>query len=221
MKEPLSQFISPDLQPLVVENVRYLDNGPYSLILNPGEIVGISGQSGIGKSQLLRALVDLSSWQGRIRYGQHDILSIPAVQWRKLVGLVPAESAWWYDTVAEHFEAAASFDQEKKALLQKLGFGVEVFDWSISRLSSGERQRLAIFRMLVNQPRILLLDEPTSNLDQVAVENVESLLFSLKEKRRALLIISHDPDQLKRLADRQYLMRKDGLTEILATGQED
>lgn len=214
MKEPLSQFISRNGQPLVVENLCYLDNGPYSLKIHPGEIVGLSGQSGVGKSQLLRALVDLSTWQGRICYGQHDISSIPAMQWRRLVAYIPAESAWWYDTVAEHFDAAGPLGQDEQALLFQLGFSEEVLHWSIARLSSGEKQRLAIFRTLINQPQVLLLDEPTSNLDRESVGKVERLLVALKEKKRAVLIVSHDPDQLTRLADRQYIMEKDRLTEL-------
>lgn len=220
MKEPLSQYISPEPQSLVVENIRYLDNGPYSLQIHAGEIVGLTGQSGIGKSQLLRALTDLSEWQGSIRYGQHDIFSMPAVQWRKLVGYIPAETAWWYDTVAEHFKTASSFTSGENALLGKLGFSQDVLNWSISRLSSGERQRLGIFRTLINEPNLLLLDEPTSNLDHDSIVRVEDIFLSLKGQNKAILIISHDSGQIKRLADRQYQMQKESLTELSVSPSE-
>lgn len=214
MKEPHSQYTSHDPQKLVVEELTYLDNGPYSLHMDPGEIVGLSGPSGVGKSQLLRALVDLSCWQGHIFYGKDEIRSIPAVQWRRLVGCIPAESAWWYDTVAEHFERGDSLSKNEKQVLSSLGFGLEVLGWRVNKLSSGEKQRLALFRALINHPQVILFDEPTSNLDHNLVARVEQLILTLKRQKRAILIVSHDPDQIKRLADRHYFMTKESLTEL-------
>ncbi len=85
-----------------------------------------------------------------------------------------------------------------------LGFDESVFDWQVSRCSSGEKQRLALLRLLENQPQVLLLDEPTASLDPESVERVESLIKTYRERNASpVLWVSHDAGQLARVADRQ------------------
>lgn len=159
----------------------------------PGQILGLTGPSGTGKSLFLRAMADIDPHEGRMLLDGVDANTIPAPQWRRQVGLLPAESAWWFDTVGEHF------DQVPPDWLEKLGFGRQTFDWQISHLSSGERQRLALLRLLVNEPRVLLLDEPTANLDTVNTRRVESLLKEYHDLHQPIMLwVSHDLDQLKR-----------------------
>ena len=89
--------------------------------------------------------------------------------------------------------------------LEALGFSDDVMNWVVSRLSTGERQRLALLRLLINRPRALLLDEPTASLDPSNVGPVENLLEDYRKETKApMLWVSHDPPQADRVADRKY-----------------
>ena len=122
-----------------------------------------------------------------------------------MVALLPAESHWWAETVGEHMP-----DVEPE-LLTALGFKADPLDWQVTRLSSGERQRLSLARLLSNRPRVLLLDEPTANLDQQSGAQVEALVGRyLEEHAAAALWVSHDAQQRARIGARGFLIA-DGL----------
>lgn len=198
---------------LRVDDLQFLANGPYSFPVHSNEIIGFSGQSGVGKSLLLRAIVDIIPHRGNVVLNDQDLANVPANLWRKQVGLVPAESVWWYETVRPHFPSKVSLlDGSLEKILEKVGFNLDVLDWQVSRLSSGEKQRLAILRTMVNIPMVLLLDEPTSNLDQKFTIDVEELIKEyISTYNACCLIVSHDDLQLQRIADRSYEVLKDCL----------
>ena len=79
--------------------------------------------------------------------------------------------------------------------------------WPISRLSTGERLRLAVVRALMVQPKVLLLDEPTAALDPVSVAAVESLIATRVRAGRAVLWVTHDDEQAKRIARRLLVVK--------------
>ena len=177
----------------------------------PGECVTVSGPSGVGKTLLLRALADLDPHPGRVALDGVDANAMPPAQWRRRVGLLLAESPWWHERVGEHFPAAEGADLQ----LQALGFGPEVLDWNITRLSSGERQRLALLRLLALRPRALMLDEPTANLDPENTARVEQLVQDYRVAGQVpVLWVSHDAAQRERVADRQLLLEADGLRAL-------
>lgn len=170
--------------------------------------MGLQGPSGAGKSLLLRAIADLDPRSGSLSLGSINADSIPAPHWRKMIGLLPAESGWWFDLVGDHFQDFSGIDE---TMLADLGFDRSVKDWQVSRLSTGERQRMAILRLLQNRPACLLLDEPTASLDQHSVVKVEQLLRNYGRDNQAPLIwISHDPTQLDRVCHRRMTMEKGG-----------
>jgi putative ABC transport system ATP-binding protein len=186
---------------LRVEQLQYQHSRPLSFSLAAGECVCLSGSSGAGKSLLLRALADLDPHHGEVFLDAKPRAGMSAPVWRRQVSLLAAESRWWEDYVGAHFNGAGAYWQE-------LGFDAETLNWEIKRLSSGERQRLALLRILALQPAVLLLDEPTANLDSENVTRVENLLDRYRrETGAALLWVSHDPAQIARVADRHaYLV---------------
>ena len=193
---------------LEVRDLCFRDRGPYTFRINGDECVGLQGASGAGKSLLLRALADLDPRSGSLLLGGVDADTLSGPQWRRLIGLLPAESGWWLDGVAEHFSDFAAVDDGQ---LASLGFERSVGDWQVSRLSTGERQRLAILRLLANQPGCLLLDEPTASLDHDMVSRVERLLLDYAATQQApILWVSHDPAQLDRVCSRRLSMERGG-----------
>ena len=181
------------------------------LTLAAGERVFLSGASGSGKSLLLRAVADLDPHRGEVWLDDLPRSRLTPPEWRRRVGLLPAESHWWAETVGEHWRAPVA-DSPIEALLVALGFDVDVSGWAITRLSTGERQRLALARLLLNQPQALLLDEATANLDSVNRERVETVLEDYRVAHAtAMLWVSHDPEQRVRLGGRRLVIRESRL----------
>ena len=181
---------------------------PVDLALQPGETLALHGPSGAGKSLLLRAIADLDPNEGEALLDGTPRSQFKVPDWRRAVMLVPAESHWWADTVRPHAE------RWDHATLQALGFDQQVLDWEVRRLSSGERQRLALARALPLRPAVLLLDEITANLDDSNAERVEQLLRDYqRDSGAAILWVSHDPDQRARIARRQARVADGAVTE--------
>jgi phosphate-transporting ATPase len=196
-KEPEPPFQT-DAPLLQVRDLRTNILKPASLTLAAGECIAAKGPSGAGKTLLLRAIADLDPNQGLVSLEGRDRSTIPGPEWRRLVGYVPAEPGWWAETVGEHFgdwTAAA-------AVLTNLGFPEEAKSWPIARLSTGERLRLALVRALIIRPKVLLLDEPTAALDVASVAAVESLIGARIRAGLAVLWVTHDAQQAKRVAHR-------------------
>ncbi|MES9899807.1 MAG: ATP-binding cassette domain-containing protein [Sedimenticola sp.] len=181
---------------------------PIDLVVPAGGFTTLTGPSGCGKTRLLRALADLDPHEGEIRLDERAQVEISPPAWRQQVGLLPAESHWWEEQVKGHFKAAAD------DLLESLGLPVECMEWSIQHISSGERQRLALARLLSIAPKVLLLDEPTANLDQQNIRRVETVIESyLKQHNAAVLWVSHDPAQRRRLGGRHLAIADGGIEE--------
>ncbi len=195
---------------LNADTLRIGGLGPWSLHVSAGEIVAIWGPSGSGKTRLLRSLADLEPHQGAVSLAGVPMQAVSPSQWRRSIGYLPAESRWWYETSGEHFATSAVSSDT----LGQLGLTCEHLQRPVARLSSGERQRLALIRLLANLPRILLLDEPTANLDPVSTIKVESVLLRYTRRRSAgLLWVSHDAAQRRRIADRGYRLSGGALEE--------
>ena len=191
---------------------------PVDLTVAAGGLVFVSGPSGAGKSLLLRSVADLDPNEGDAFVGELARSALSAPEWRRRVGLLPAESGWWDETVGAHFPASgqqtggdAAGSEKQSApidLLRQLGFDPDVLAWTVSRLSTGERQRLALARLLANAPEALLLDEATANLDPSNRERVEAAVDDYRlHHSAAVLWVSHDPEQRARLSDRSLVIR--------------
>jgi ABC-type iron transport system FetAB ATPase subunit len=183
---------------LELSEFRGVNIGPIDLHLAPGECVSIGGPSGAGKTLLLRAIADLDPHEGVLRLDGRSFDEMTAPEWRRRVALLPPETAWWADRVRAHFPPNG------KPALDALGLPDKALDWEVSRLSSGERQRLGLLRLLTRRPRVLLLDEPTANLDPTGVERVEALVADYRAREGAAAIwVSHDEHQRRRVGDRE------------------
>jgi ABC-type iron transport system FetAB ATPase subunit len=200
---------------LTIKELSFLSNGPYSLELATGECCGINGASGVGKSQFLRAVADVLPHQGECKLNNEPSQSMSPMDWRKNVALIPAESFWWYDTVDPHFGEDNQSNPYFCHLVERLGFSLDVLQWQISRLSTGERQRLSLIRTLISNPKVLLLDEPTSGLDNKMAAVVETIMAERCSKKESSCIwVSHDLEQLARISDRCFQLSQTTLVEM-------
>jgi ABC-type iron transport system FetAB ATPase subunit len=194
---------------LKIRDLRRPGIGPIDLMVGGGECVVLSGPSGAGKSLFLRAVADLDPNDGQVDLDGAARASMPAPAWRRRVVYVAAESGWWADAVRAHFDDPDA----ARPLVAALGLPPQAIDWPVARLSTGERQRLALARALALQPRVLLLDEPTAALDPDATAAVERALEDRLDAGCAVLLVSHDAAQAGRLARRGYRMERGKLVE--------
>ncbi len=188
---------------LKLENVHVHGLAPVSFEVAGGECLAVQGPSGSGKTVLLRALADLDPAEGEISLDGTNRNSISGPEWRNKVRYAAAEPGWWGETPREHFAT----DRGLEKMIAALGLKTGQLDQSISRLSTGERQRMALVRALIDEPDILLLDEPTGALDVKATTQAEKLIKRHLKAGHAVILVSHDPEQVRRLADRKLVIR--------------
>jgi putative ABC transport system ATP-binding protein len=175
-----------------------------SFAVSPGSLLAVMGPSGSGKSTLLHLIGAMDEAdEGRIRVGEHVVTSLARreqTSYRRRIGfvfqrfhLLPALTA--IDNVAAPLlPYRTEFDKHERAaeLLAAVGLGGRE-DSLQSELSGGEQQRVAIARALVNDPMLLLADEPTGNLDSRTGADIIELLVDLRERRGMTVIVAtHD-----------------------------
>jgi putative ABC transport system ATP-binding protein len=203
------------------ETVRAVDG--VSLTVSPGELVALYGPSGSGKTTLLQLSAGLiSPNQGSVLFDGLDIARLSASESAAYrlrdVGLVFQSfhliaGASALENAAIKLLADRSSLREAKRLarpwLERVGLGARI-DHTPARLSMGERQRVAIARALVNEPRLLLTDEPTGNLDSKRSREILELLRDIcLERQIPGLLVTHDP-QASAFVSRVHTLR-DGL----------
>lgn len=184
--------------------------GPFDLSVERGQCVAITGASGSGKSVFLRLVADLDPSTGTVTLDGKDRTLIAAPEWRRRVGLVPAQAGWWAERVGDHLPVATHDDARR--LSADLRLPDDILERRVLRLSSGERQRLALVRALVGHPDALLLDEPTASLDGEGVAAVEALVRARMAAGMILVLVTHDPAQAVRLAQAHWRMVAGTLT---------
>ena len=193
-----------------------------SLSVSPGEIVLIMGPSGSGKTTLLSMLgALLKPSEGTIRLNRTVISALaesrlPEIRLKQFgfifqdFNLLSALTTLENVAIVAELAGTRSREARRKAtdLLKELGLG-ERLNFLPEKLSGGEKQRVAIARALVNDPALILADEPTANLDSKIGQEIMRLLRGIaKEQRRSVIIVSHD-QRIKDIADR-VLWLEDG-----------
>ncbi|MBS1850492.1 MAG: ATP-binding cassette domain-containing protein [Acidobacteria bacterium] len=210
--------------------IRALED--FSLSVAPGEWVSIMGPSGSGKSTLVNLIGCLDQpTAGEIWIDGEDVAKVSAAELNRVrsekIGfvfqqfhLIPYLSALENVMLAQYFH---SMTDEKEALeaLQRVGLKERAHHVP-AQLSGGEQQRVCIARALINDPKIVLADEPTGNLDAMNEEIVLRLLRELHQQGRTIVMVTHDP-VVARLADRRIELHhgKIAAQEVFAMADEE
>jgi tungstate transport system ATP-binding protein len=195
-----------------------------SLEVRPGEVLAVVGPSGAGKSTLLRLLNFLETpSSGRIVYHGTEVGPTAPLELRRQVVTVFQRPMLLRRSVAANIRLGrrirgeTSDKEEVDALLARLGLA-GLGHAHARTLSAGEAQRVALARALIVEPRVLLLDEPTSNLDPYNVGLIEGIVRTDNEQRgTTVVVVTHDILQARRLAHRTALMMSGGIIELAGT----
>lgn len=189
---------------LRVAGLRGALSGPFDLAVAAGECLALTGASGSGKSLFLRMIADLDPNEGEVFLDHVARSSMTAPAWRRRVVYHAAEAGWWHDDVASHFSGGAlTFARETAP---RLGLSAALLDAAVARLSTGEKQRLALLRSLAPDSPVLLLDEPTGALDPETTAMVEAVLRDRLASRTTIVFVTHNEAQAERLGDRRFRM---------------
>jgi ABC-type lipoprotein export system ATPase subunit len=189
---------------LRIEHLRLAGMAPLSFEVPAGEMLAVLGPSGSGKTRLLRAIADLDQADasdparggGLVFLAGAERGEMSGAAWRRRVRFVAVEPTSWADTLRAELPPGAAPDR----WLQRLDLPRGIADAPLERLSMGERRRLALVRALHDDPRVLLLDEPTALLAAEHAALVEELLRGLTAEGRIVVFATHDRALATRLA---------------------
>jgi nitrous oxidase accessory protein len=192
-----------------------------SFDIEPGESLALWGANGAGKTTLIKSILGVHNFDGSITLAGHDVRHAGR-QARQLIGYVPQELAF----VDLSARAALTFyarlkkvdGQRVEELLKQVGLS-EHAEKLLGALSGGMKQRLALAAALLADPPVLILDEPTANLDAAARADFIALVASLRSSGKTIVFSSHRMDEVQVLADR-VLMLKDGVSHGIFTINE-
>jgi len=198
-----------------------------------GEIIGLTGKSGSGKSSLMKCLYrTYLATGGEILYysrggvvdlvkaSDHEIIALRRSEIRycsQFLSVIPRVSA--IDVVAEPLTRTEKnrdlARSRAKDLLEVLGLPTALWDAFPVTFSGGEQQRINVARAIIAKPRLLLIDEPTASLDTRTKDVVIGLIRDLKQEGTSVLCISHDEYTLERLADRRLHLHSGRITHAI------
>ncbi len=186
--------------------------------VSPGEIVGLLGPNGAGKTTSFNMIVGLvKPDEGEVVFEGKPIGNLPMHQRARLgIGYLTQEPSVFRKLTVEQnilaiLETCTSDKMEQKARLKSLLEELDLTSLAKSKaytLSGGEKRRLEITRALVTSPRMLLLDEPFSGIDPIAVYEVQKILRKLRERRMGILITDHNVRETLKLVGRAYIIHK-------------
>jgi ATP-binding cassette subfamily C exporter for protease/lipase len=201
-----------------------------SFAIAPGDVLGVIGQSGSGKSTLARLLVGIwPSMMGKVRLDGADIY-----QWNKAelgphIGYLPQDIELFSGTVSENIARFGEVDAEKVVtaaqragvhdMILRLpkGYDTPLADGG-GGLSGGQKQRLALARAMYDDPALLVLDEPNSNLDEIGEQSLVQAVLDLRRRGKTIVLITHRPSILG--ATNKLLVLKEGSVQAFGPTQQ-
>jgi cell division transport system ATP-binding protein len=196
--------------PAAVENI--------TLGIDPGEFVSIVGHSGAGKTTLLKMLfAEVLPSEGSVYFGSRDIAEMrngDLLRLRRNIGtifqdfrLLPTKNV--YENIAFALEVAGKTDEDIQAdvphVLELVGLSDKIWNFP-HELSGGEQQRVAIARAIVNQPDVLIADEPTGNLDPINTHDVVEILKKINDLGTTVLLTTHNKSVVDAIGRRVVTM---------------
>lgn len=195
-----------------------------SLDINPNDFIVLLGPSGAGKSTLLRLLNGLNSpTSGYLKYHDEYILDIDHKQLRKKVGMVFQSPAMISGTVKDNLVLTHKWEkhsdgfitEELNDILAKVGLNTSFLEKDAKSLSGGEQQRIALARVLLNKPEVLLLDEPTSSLDpQLAIKILDLICKLSEDLKLTVVLVTHHHAEVEHYAKKVIFMVDGRIVEI-------
>lgn len=202
-----------------VENLTILNN--INLEISEGDLVSIQGKSGSGKTTLLNLIGLLDTkYEGKIDYINHinekNLEKIRAknvgfvFQFHYLLPEFTALENVMLPALALKEKEKVEIEKRAKELLEVVGLK-DRLNFYPSELSGGQKQRVAIARALINQPKIILADEPTGNLDDENSQKINNLFIKLnKEEKQTIILVTHSTE-LANIADKKYILHNKDL----------
>ena len=196
---------------------RRVVNG-VSLFVQPGEIVGLLGPNGAGKTTTFNIVVGVVQPEaGAVKFQDRDITGLPMHRRARLgMGYLTQEPSVFRKLTVEQnilaiLETCKMDDDERAVRLKYLLDELDLTPLAGNKaytLSGGEKRRLEITRALVTSPKLLLLDEPFSGIDPIAVYEVQKIIRRLKDRGLGILVTDHNVRETLKLVDRAYLIHK-------------
>jgi lipopolysaccharide export system ATP-binding protein len=181
-----------------------------------GEVVGLLGKNGAGKTTTFYMIVGLvTPTEGHVYMGDEDVTRMPMYRRaRRGIGYLPQEESIFRKLTVEEnllaiLETLPMTEDERDARCDELlkDFGLEHVRENVAiTLSGGEKRRVTIARALVTSPTLLLLDEPFSGVDPMAVHDIQEIILHLKERGLGVLITDHNVRETLSVVDRAYII---------------
>lgn len=215
MKEEMTDKKGLSASDLRKEYNRRLVVGGVSINVNEGEVVGLLGPNGAGKTTSFYMIVGLiKPDSGKVEIDGHEITSLPVYERARAgIGYLPQEASVFRNlTVRENINLVWEETGRKKIadkltdeLLEQFKI-THIADTKGYALSGGERRRVEIARALTLKPKFILLDEPFSGIDPIAVADIQTMIHELKAQGYGVLITDHNVRETLSITDRTYLI---------------
>lgn len=197
---------------LVLNNEEILKE--LSCEIPKSQITVLIGRSGAGKSILLKSIVRFFNYTGKITYNKSDVMDIQINELRKEIAYVGQVPTIFPGKVRSNILFGRKYwnmtadEKIARKYITMVDLDPSILDKSADKLSVGQKQRVHLARTLALEPKVLLLDEPASNLDVISKNKFEAMIFKLKEDNPDLtvVVITHDLMQARRVGDHLILL---------------